>query len=79
MKGKVVVVTGANAGVGKVLCREATPADRCCCCCATQDTAFMLADFGATVILACRDVAKGNQAAAEISKRLCVAMSCEFL
>lgn len=35
----------------------------------------MLADFGATVILACRDLAKGEAAAQEIKKRLCVLAS----
>jgi NAD(P)-dependent dehydrogenase (short-subunit alcohol dehydrogenase family) len=47
MSGKVCVVTGANAGLGKA-------------------TAAGLAKLGATVVLACRDRAKGEAALAEI-------------
>jgi NAD(P)-dependent dehydrogenase (short-subunit alcohol dehydrogenase family) len=47
MKGKVVVVTGANSGIGKM-------------------TAVGLARAGATVIMACRDLAKSRPAQAEI-------------
>jgi NAD(P)-dependent dehydrogenase (short-subunit alcohol dehydrogenase family) len=47
MRGKVCLITGANAGLGKA-------------------TALSLAKQGATVILACRDAAKGNAALAEV-------------
>jgi NAD(P)-dependent dehydrogenase (short-subunit alcohol dehydrogenase family) len=47
MTGKICVVTGANAGLGKA-------------------TASGLAKLGATVVLACRDQAKGEAALAEI-------------
>lgn len=45
--GKVVVVTGANGGLGLVTCRE-------------------LAAKGATVVMACRNLAKGEAARADI-------------
>jgi NAD(P)-dependent dehydrogenase (short-subunit alcohol dehydrogenase family) len=47
LKGKVVLVTGANCGIGK-------------------ETATALAAQGATTVLACRDMAKAEEAAAEI-------------
>jgi NAD(P)-dependent dehydrogenase (short-subunit alcohol dehydrogenase family) len=46
--GRIAVVTGANAGVGR-------------------ETARLLASSGADVVLACRDLAKGEQAAAAIA------------
>ncbi|XP_043404044.1 retinol dehydrogenase 12 isoform X1 [Chelonia mydas] len=47
LNGKVVVITGANTGIGK-------------------ETARDLAQRGARVIIACRDMAKGEAAACEI-------------
>jgi NAD(P)-dependent dehydrogenase (short-subunit alcohol dehydrogenase family) len=47
LQGRVVVITGANCGIGK-------------------ETAAALAARGATIVLACRDMAKAEQAAAEI-------------
>ncbi len=42
MKGKIVVITGANSGIGK-------------------ETAKGLAEMGATVIMACRDLEKSTK------------------
>lgn len=50
MKGKTVVITGANTGIGK-------------------ETAIGLASMGATVVLACRNRAKAESAATEITSR----------
>jgi NAD(P)-dependent dehydrogenase (short-subunit alcohol dehydrogenase family) len=47
MHGKVVVITGANSGIGK-------------------ETAVALAGMGATTVLACRNPAKAESAAADI-------------
>jgi len=47
LKGKVVLVTGANCGIGK-------------------ETAAALVAKGATLVLACRDMAKAEEAAADI-------------
>jgi NAD(P)-dependent dehydrogenase (short-subunit alcohol dehydrogenase family) len=52
--GKVVVVTGANSGLGLVTARE-------------------LARAGATVLLACRNTAKGEQAVSAFSAQLLAA------
>ncbi|XP_076035430.1 retinol dehydrogenase 12-like [Oratosquilla oratoria] len=49
MKGKVVLVTGASAGLGKEVARD-------------------LAQRGARVIMACRNLAKANKVAEEIRK-----------
>jgi NAD(P)-dependent dehydrogenase (short-subunit alcohol dehydrogenase family) len=48
MDGKICIVTGGNAGIGK-------------------ETARGLAQAGATVIIACRDAAKGEEARADIA------------
>ncbi len=48
MEGKIVVLTGANTGIGK-------------------QTTLELAKRGARVVMACRDVARGEAARAEIS------------
>ena len=50
MSGKVCMVTGANAGIGKV-------------------TALELAKMGATVVMVCRDKAKGEAAQAELQSQ----------
>jgi len=47
LNGKVVIVTGANTGIGK-------------------ETAISLAAMGASVVLACRDETRGNEALHEI-------------
>ncbi len=47
MENKVVIVTGANSGIGKM-------------------TAVGLAQAGATVVMACRNLAKSGMAAAEV-------------
>src|SRR5437870_6051593 len=48
MQGKICIVTGANAGIGKA-------------------TALELAQMGATVVMVCRDRARGKQARSEIT------------
>src|ERR1051326_5183451 len=50
MKGKVVMVTGANAGIGKI-------------------TALELAKKGASVVIVCRDKARGEEALKEIKEQ----------
>jgi NAD(P)-dependent dehydrogenase (short-subunit alcohol dehydrogenase family) len=50
MRGKVVVITGANAGVG-------------------LETAVGVAARGATTVLACRNQAKAEAAAGEVTRR----------
>lgn len=50
MQQKVVIVTGANSGIGKM-------------------TAVGLAQAGATVVMACRDLAKSGPALAEVRAR----------
>ena len=47
MQGKICMVTGANAGIGKA-------------------TALELAQMGATVVMVCRDRARGEEARSEI-------------
>lgn len=49
MNGKTILVTGANGGIGREICRG-------------------LARQGASVVLAVRDVAKGEEAAADIKR-----------
>ncbi len=50
MQGKVCMVTGANAGIGKA-------------------TALALAQMGATVVMVCRDCARGEEARSEITTK----------
>src|SRR5436190_12989717 len=50
MDGKICLITGANAGIGKV-------------------TAQKLAEFGATVVMVCRNRQKGEAALNEIKKK----------
>lgn len=57
MRGKTVVITGANTGIGK-------------------RTALRLAQLGATVVLACRDERKGEDARQEIIASLPGAQVC---
>lgn len=49
ISGKIVVITGANAGLGKALCLQ-------------------MAKRNATVIMACRDLAKAENVIAEIKQ-----------
>ncbi|MFC1979819.1 SDR family oxidoreductase [Chloroflexota bacterium] len=49
MQGKIVLITGANRGIGK-------------------ETANALAKKGATIVMACRDIAKGNSVCENIKQ-----------
>src|SRR4051794_30303661 len=49
ISGKIVVITGANAGIGKVLCLQ-------------------MAKRNATVVMACRDLAKAEKVIEEIKQ-----------
>jgi len=50
VRGKVVVITGANSGIGK-------------------EVALQMAQKGAIVVMACRDLDKGEEARTEIQKK----------
>ena len=50
MNGKICIVTGANAGIGKA-------------------TAVGLAELGATVVMVCRDLGRGESARREVAER----------
>ncbi|NXO34647.1 RDH12 dehydrogenase, partial [Locustella ochotensis] len=50
LEGKVVIITGANTGIGKATARDLAQRGKC----------------SARVIIACRDIAKGEAAASEI-------------